>query len=138
MPFANRFMLAAGIAAVLALAAGPAQAARVRYHYVPGGPGGCAQLDTAHGAPGERLTWRGRWEPYNSPPEFPTAQVTFRHSYTGQPITLPLHLPTDSTPRMEYRPDRVVYDYGTGSVQVLFLPDGTAYVIYEDGLLRAP
>jgi len=57
---------------------------------------------------------------------------------TGQPLTLPLHLPIDSTPRMEYRTDRVVYDYGTGSVQVLFLPDGSAYVVYEDGLLRAP
>jgi hypothetical protein len=135
---ANRFAFAAGIAVLLALGAGQARAARIRYHYVPAGPGGCAQLDTSRGAPGERLTWRGSWEPYNCPPQFPTAQVTFRHPCTGQPLTLPLHLPTDSTPRMEYRPDRVVYDYGTGSVQVLFLPDGSAYVIYEDGLLRAP
>jgi hypothetical protein len=135
---ANRFAFAAGIAVLLALGAGQTRAARIRYHYVPAGPGACAQLDTARGAPGERLTWRGSWEPYNCPPQFPTAQVTFRHPCTGQPLTLPLHLPTDSTPRMEYRPDRVVYDYGTGSVQVLFLPDGSAYVIYEDGLLRAP
>jgi hypothetical protein len=137
MQLVNRFVLAAGMAVLLALGAGQAQAARIRYHYVAPGPGCCAQLDPSRGFPGERLMLRG-WEPFNRPPEFPTAQVTFRHPATGQGLTLPLHLPTDSTPRMEYRPDRVVYDYGTGSVQVLFLPDGSAYVVYEDGLLRAP
>src|SRR5262249_45232162 len=107
-------------------------------HYVPAGPGACYRLDDSRGAPGERLTWRAAWEPFDCPPERPTANVTFRHPCTGQPITLPLHLPTDSTPRMEYRPNRVVYDYGTGSVEVFFQPDGTAYVIYNGGLFRAP
>jgi hypothetical protein len=135
---ANRLAALIGVTVLLACTSAPAQAARVRYHYVPAGPGDCFRLDDAHGAPGERLTWRGTWEPYNCPPEVTTAVVTFRHPYTGDCIKLPLHLPTDSTPRMEYRPNRVVYDYGTGSVEVFFQPDGTAYVIYNGGLLRAP
>jgi hypothetical protein len=134
----NRLALLAGVAVLLACTASPARAARVRYHYVPADPGGCYRLDDSRGAPGERLTWRGTWEAYNCPPACATAQVCFRHPCTGQSLTLPLHLPTDSTPRMEYRPNRVVYDYGTGSVEVYFLSDGTAYVIYNDGLLRAP
>lgn len=138
MSVAHRLLVLAGTAVLLAGAAAPAQAGRVRYHYVPGGPGTCFRLDDSHGAPGERLTWRGTWEPFNCPPERPTAQVTFRHPCTGQPITLPLHLPIDSTPRMEYHTDRVVYDYGTGSVQVAFLPDGSVYVVYDNGVLRAP
>jgi hypothetical protein len=135
---ANRFATVAGVIVFLACTAGPARAARVRYHYVPAGPGACFRLDDSRGAPGERLTWRGTWEPYNCPPERPTANVTFRHCSTGQPVILPLHLPIDSTPRMEYRPNRVVYDYGVGSVQVVFLPDGSADVIYDSGLWRAP
>jgi hypothetical protein len=138
MSVAHRFASLAGVVLVLACAAAPARAAFVRYHYVPGGPGGCFRLDDSRGYPGERLTWRGTWVPYNCPPERPTARVTFRQPFTNQPMTLPLHLPIDSVPRMEYRPDRVVYDYGTGSVVVQFLPDGTAFVIYNDGLLRAP
>lgn len=138
MRVAHRLAALVAATVLLALGAAPARAGRVRYHYVPAGPGACFRLDDSRGAPGERLTWRGTWEPYNCPPERPTTQATFRHPCTGQPITLPLHLPYFSTPRMEYRTDAVVYDYGTGSVQVQFLPDGTAYVVYSDGVLRAP
>jgi hypothetical protein len=138
MSVVQRLVVLTGVAVLLACTVGPAQAGRVRYRYVPSGPDACFHLDDSHGAPGQRLTWRGSWEPYNCPPERPTTQAAFRHPFTGQQIAVPLHLPYFSTPRMEYRPNRVVYDYGTGSVEVHFLPDGSADVIYNDGLWRAP
>ena len=57
--------------------------------------------------------------------------------YGFSSITVPLALP-DSTPRMEYVRDRVVYNYGDYTVEVQFLPDGSADVFYDSGLLRAP
>ena len=45
-------------------------------------------------------------------------------------------LPRD-TPVMEYRTNRTIYDYGTYSVEIHFLADGTADVIYNSGLKRA-
>jgi hypothetical protein len=39
---------------------------------------------------------------------------------------------------MEHRADRTIYDYGSYTVSVVFLPDGTVSVIYDSGLMRAP
>jgi hypothetical protein len=40
---------------------------------------------------------------------------------------------------MAYRTNRVVYNYGSYTVEVQFLPDGSANVVYNSGLLvRAP
>ncbi|HMF14717.1 MAG TPA: hypothetical protein VKE94_20515, partial [Gemmataceae bacterium] len=94
-------------------------------------------LRPINGSPGERLTWTLRWEPYNCPPPRATRMVTFRHPCTGRNIVLPLHLPLD-TPVMEYRANRTIYNYGTDTVEVHFLRDGTADVIYTSGLVRAP
>ena len=127
----------AAAALLLSLSAGQAWAARVRYHYVPGPGGGGFVLADAGGAPGERLTWRMTWEPYNCPPPRITCVASFRHPCTGQSINVPLGLPPD-TPRMEYRGDRTIYDYGSYTVSVVFLPDGTVSVVYDSGLLRAP
>ncbi len=85
---------------------------------------------------GERLTLF-RWEPFNCPPPRPTRLVSFRHPATGQTVTVPLALPED-TPRMEYVSDRTIFNYGSDTVQVAFLADGTVDVIYTSGLLRAP
>jgi hypothetical protein len=63
--------------------------------------------------------------------------VTFRHPCTGRSLVLPLALPRD-TPQMEYRTNRTIYNYGSYTVEVSFLADGTADVIYNNGLLRAP
>lgn len=114
-----------------------ARAARLRYHYGVLDERGTTILQPVQGSPGERLTWSLRWEPYNCPPPRATCMVTFRHPCTGRNLVLPLRLPPD-LPRMEYRTDRVIYNYGTETVQVHFLADGTADVIYSNGLLRAP
>ena len=49
----------------------------------------------------------------------------------------PLALPPD-IPRMEYRTNRTIYNYGTDTVEVRFLADGAADVIYTSGAFRAP
>jgi len=132
----SRVRLAAAALVVLA-AAGVAEAARVRYHYGVLDERGTTILRPINGSPGERLTWTLRWEPYNCPPPRATRMVTFRHPCTGRNIVLPLHLPLD-TPVMEYRANRTIYNYGTDTVEVHFLRDGTADVIYTSGLVRAP
>jgi hypothetical protein len=129
-----RTRLAAAVAGGLLLTSGPsAEAARVRYHFAPApGGGGCLKPAAA----GERLTLTG-WQPYNCPPPRATQLVSFRHPCTGQTVTVPLALPA-STPRMEYTRDRVIYNYGSDTVEVRFLQDGSAEVVYDSGLLRAP
>jgi hypothetical protein len=128
-----------GVAVLVALAAAESvHAARLRYHYSAVDERGTTMLRPINqGSPGERLTWSLRWEPYNCPPPRATRMVTFRHPCTDKPLVLPLHLPVDP-PRMEYRTNAVIYNYGTDTIQVHFLADGTADVIYTSGLLRAP
>jgi hypothetical protein len=117
---------------LLLAAVQPVGAARVRYHLTPE-PGGSGCLKPA--AAGERLALTG-WQPYNCPPPRATQLVSFRHPATGQTVTLPLALP-EATPRLAYVRDRVVYDYGNYTVEVRFLKDGSADVVYDSGLLRA-
>ena len=76
-------------------------------------------------------------EPACNPPH-PTCYLTFQHPCTGQAITLPLRLPIDSTPRIEHRYNRLIYNYGSDSVEIEFLTDGSADVIYNSGLRRSP
>ncbi len=125
-------ILLAALPCALVLAQ-PARAARIRFHfaYEPGS-NGCLRAPAA----GERFTLTG-WKPYNCPPPRATQQVSFRHPCTGQTVTIPLALPT-SIPRMEYSRDRVTYDYGSDTVEVRFSPDGSADVVYDSGLFRAP
>jgi len=93
---------------------------------VPIGPGG---------ALGERLIGLGFLpQPYATMPR-PNQMVTFRHPYSGQNITVPLTLPA-GTPRLEHRSNRIVYNYGSYTVQALFLPDGSVEVTYNSGFLR--
>jgi hypothetical protein len=104
--------------------AGAAQAGVRRYHFMPNLPPGISMKPVAmYGAV--------------PPPPRPTTQVTYRHPYTGQMITIPLQLPED-TPKIEHRYNRLIYNYGSDTVTILFLPDGTADVIYNTGFLRAP
>jgi hypothetical protein len=110
-----------------------ADAARTRFLLTPDPSGnGSLRVPTA----GERLTLTG-WKAYNCPPPRATQLVSFRHPATGQTVSVPLSLPV-STPRMGYSRDRVTYNYGSDTVEVQFLPDGSAYVYYDSGLLRAP
>jgi hypothetical protein len=41
-------------------------------------------------------------------------------------------------PRMEHRTDRVIYNYGSDTVEVHFQSDGSADVIYNSGVRRVP
>jgi hypothetical protein len=133
----SRTCLAATVVVALAMA-GSAEAARLRYHYSAVDERGTTILRPVNqGSPGERLTWSLRWEPYNCPPPRATCMVTFRHPCTGRNLVLPLGLPRD-TPRMEYRTNRTIYNYGTETVEIHFLADGTADVIYTSGAFRAP
>ena len=130
MSFRRSLLIVAGL---LPVAAWPAEAARIRYHFVPAPAGnGCVTAPAA----GQRLTLGG-WQAYNCPPPCATQLVTFRHPATGQCITVPLALP-DSLPRMEYVGNRAIYNYGSNTVEVAFFQDGSVDAVYDSGLFRAP
>ena len=44
----------------------------------------------------------------------------------------------EGAPRLEYLPARVVYNYGSYTVEARFLPDGSVDVVYNAGFLRDP
>jgi hypothetical protein len=133
MPLRTGLAAVAVAVGLLFAAAQPAGAARIRYHFTAEPCGnGCLKPP----ASGERRTLTG-WEAYNCPPPRATQVVSFRHPCTGQTVAVPLALP-DSTPRREYTRDRVIFNYGSDTVEVRFLPDGSADVFYDSGLFRAP
>jgi hypothetical protein len=118
----------------------PGQAAQLRYHYVPVDAAGNTRLapvvqSGGGGSPGERVRFLGLIrEPATTQPR-PTHLVTFRHSFTGHNITVPLTLRPD-TPRMAVNRESVTYNYGSETVEVQFLKDGSVDVVYSSGLLR--
>jgi len=125
------------LAALTTAAVSDAGAAEVRFHYAPVDAAGNTTLKPSGpgNAIGEKRTWVGSVRrPYVNQPR-PTHLVTFLHPYTGQHVTVPLTLP-EGTPRLEYRPDRVVYNYGSYTVEAQFLRDGSVDVVYNSGLLR--
>ncbi len=130
------FLGGAALAAALLILPSSAHASRVRYHYVPS-DGGCMVLaPTADGAPGERLSWIGRGAtPFRCAPK-PTQNMCFTHPCTGQSVVVPLALPVGVTPRIEHRARGVSFDYGSDTVNVNFLSDGTVDVVYDSGLFR--
>jgi hypothetical protein len=127
----------AASAIILLLVAGQSDAARIRYHYVPTGTGTSDDAGVAQSGGGERLTWRLEWQPCDQPAPRATHLVTFCHPASGKLLTLPLGLP-EGTPQMVHSRNRVTYDYGTYTVDVHFLSDGSADVIYQSGLLVRP
>jgi len=121
--------------AVVMVAGETASAAIAVFHFVPVNGTGAVQLVPApSGAPADRLSVLGR-NPYCCPPT-PTCVVPFCHPYTSVTLNIPLALP-DSTPQMMHRRDRVIYNYGSYTVTVHFLPDGSVDVIYNSGFFRA-
>lgn len=133
-----RDFLPAGAAVIaLAITVAPACAERVRYHFspadlcgstvqTPAGPGGTV---------GARVSYFGLGtEPYSCVMK-PNFLVTFRHPYTSKSVVVPLALPQD-TPRIDHARDKVIFNYGTYTVTVHFLPDGSAEAIYDSGLGR--
>jgi hypothetical protein len=113
-----------------------AVAEQVRYRFAPDASGKMNQVPIGpEGTMGElRRVIGGRALPYPYVVR-PTQMVTFRHSFTGNNVTVPLRLPT-STPRMEHRTDRIIYNYNDYVVEARFQPDGSVDVVYNSGLLR--
>ncbi len=131
--------LRAGLALIVlaVVSVPPAAAGRLRFHYVPVDVAGNTSLAPAGPAApvGEELTWLGavRRPSVNQPR--PTHLVTFRHPYTGRDVTVPMSFP-EGTPQVEHRPGRVVYNYGSYTVEAHFFRDGSVDVVYNSGLLR--
>jgi hypothetical protein len=126
-------------AALLFGTAGPAAAGQARFRYVPVDAAGNTTLVTpvSGAGPGERVRWFGAVrQPYDRQPR-PTHLVTYRHPYTNRDVTVPVSFP-GGTPRLEYRSDRVIYNYGSYTVEAQFFPDGSVDVVYDSGLLRPP
>jgi hypothetical protein len=126
----------AACAGLLWLGSGTAAAEVVRFRYVPKDAcGNTVQAATVAGATGERQSWLGGpIEPFYRSVA-PTHIVTFVHAYTGQRINVPFTFP-QGTPRLEHRPNRIVYNYGAYQIQALFNPDGSVTTIYNSGALR--
>ena len=121
----------------LFLSAEMAEAAAVRFHYVPAPADSCGTIAMRPTCDGESMRWFGTVrEPCNGRFQ-PTHIVTFHHPHTGQNISIPLALP-EGTPTIMHGPDRVTFNYGSYAVRVRFLPDGSVDVIYDSGFLRAP
>jgi len=116
---------------------GPAAADQLRLHYVPAGPGGTAALQAQGpgGPAGERTSFFGIVRESSPCPLRPNYLVTFRHAYTGQLITVPVTFP-EGTPRVEYRANRIIYNYGSYTVEAVFYPDGSLDMLYSSGFLR--
>jgi hypothetical protein len=116
-----------------------ARAGQTRYHYVPVDAAGNTVLKPAEpgGAPGERVTRFGTVREPVLQQSRPTHLVTFRHPWTGRCVTVPLTLP-EGTPRIEYTRTRVVYNYGSYTVEAQFCRDGSVDVVYDTSLLRRP
>jgi hypothetical protein len=126
----------AGAALVLGLAR-PAHAERVRFHYAPNQI--CAStpaVPTGPGVVGERVSLFGGTEPFACQMR-PNQVVTFRHCYTGQPVSVPLRLPED-IPLIQHRNNRVIYNYGSYSVEIVFTTDGGVDVVYNTGVFGRP
>lgn len=118
---------------------GEGTAAEVRFHYVPVDANGNTALQPAGagGTVGVRVRWlEAVQETYHNQPR-PTHLVTFRHPYSGRAISVPLAFPP-GTPRLGYTRTRVIYNYGSYTVEALFLRDGSVDIIYNSGLLRSP
>jgi hypothetical protein len=114
-----------------------AYAEQVRFRFVPTDACGTTTQVPAgpNGALGEQLTGFGmRPQPYSRTFR-PNQLVTFRHPYNGRNITVPLTLP-QGAPRLEYRSDRIVYDYGSYVVEARFFADGSVETVYNSGFLR--
>jgi len=123
-------------AALVVLTAKSAYAERARFHFAPTGPGGALQLvPAADGSPGERTGSFGKARGSACEAPHPTCNVPFKHSCTGQQVIVPLALP-EGTPVIEHVRRGIVYDYGSYTVEVQFLPNGSVDVIYNSGLLR--
>jgi hypothetical protein len=87
-------------------------------------------------ASGERVVGSGRGCTQHYPYPTATCPLVFTHPCTGEQVRVPVALPA-GTPRIEHVWHRIVFNYGSYTLEVRFLPDGSVDVIYNSGLLRA-
>jgi hypothetical protein len=116
---------------------GVAKGAVVRFHFVPADGSNQLVLQPGpSGAAGEWRPWAGssRREPYSGNLR-PNQLVTFNHPYTCRQVVVPLAMPGD-VPQIQHVRDRVVFNYGSYTITVQFLADGSADVIYNSGFFR--
>jgi len=131
-----RWLTPSLVAVLVLVTAGTADAERARFHFAPTGPGEALQLVPAgDSTAGEGAGSFGKARGSVCEPPQPTCRVTFKHLCTGQEVTVPLALP-EGTPIIEHVRQRIVYNYGSYTVEVRFLPDGGVDVVYNSGLLR--
>jgi hypothetical protein len=125
------------LAVLLCLGAATARAEAVRFRYAPADASGTlAQVPAGPGgAIGEKLSGLGLVPQPFTQSFRPNQMVTFRHAYGGRNVVVPLTLPR-STPRIEHRAESVIFNYGSYTAEVRFLPDGAVDVIYNSGFLR--
>ncbi len=128
--FSARRWIGVGALLLMMACCGPARAARVQVHYAPDASGNMTGTQTTSNS----ISFFGGPPPVTAPVQ-PNQIVRFRHPATGATVNVPLALP-EGTPKMRYRSNRVVYDYGSDTVEVRFLNDGTVDVIYNSGFLR--
>ncbi len=131
----NRWPRLLVLAGLFSLSGGMAEAAVVRFHYVPCDSRANTTMRPSCGV-GESTRWFGTVREPCSGPLRPTHVVTFRHPYTGQNVSVPLALP-EGTPIIMHGPDRITFNYGSYAVRLRFLPDGSVDVAYDSGFLRA-
>lgn len=115
----------------------PLQADVIRYRFIATDARGSPALTPIGpgGAVGERTAYRGGApEPYATIKR-PTHFLVVVHPETRRKIQVPLTLPED-TPRVERRAGSIVYNYGTYTVEVVFLRDGSVETVYNSGFLR--
>ncbi len=133
----TRRLTVVAAAALLSISSRPAGAAQVRFHYAPSDLCGNTVLKpgSSCGSTGERVAWFGAYRAaYNCQPRA-THVVTFFHPFTGQNVSVPLAFP-EGTPRIEYRGNRIIYNYGSYTVEAHFFPDGSVDAVYNTGFLR--
>jgi hypothetical protein len=123
------------LAALLLLDGSPALAARVRYHFTPVDANGSTTLKPGDVSGYEpRAPVLGIQRPVPGPPPGTTFLITFWHNLSSRNVTVPVTLP-EGTPTIEHVRNRIIYNYGSYTVDVRFLPDGSVDVIYDSGLL---
>lgn len=132
--FRLRLCAALGTIALLLTSAGSAAAARVQIHYTPADCNGNMNAGVPTTTT-NRIAFFGPPETAPEVPIRPNQVVAFRHPATGRIVKVPLAL-YQGTPKMRYRTNLVMYDYGSDAIEVRFLADGSVDVIYNSGFLR--
>jgi hypothetical protein len=124
------------LSALMLLGGNRALGARVRYHFTPIDANGTTTLKPGDVSGYEQKTpVLGIQRPMPGPPPGFTYLVTYWHPISLRRVTVPVTLP-ESTPTIAHGRNRITYDYGSYTVQVRFLPDGSVDVIYNSGFLR--